>query len=939
MKPWREVVEPHKDVLSSKFQQAEFAADISAMDNPDTPPLYRDARTFYRRTYITEGMRLLLTQVAERLNARGGEPVIQLQTAFGGGKTHTMLAVYHLARRECPLSELAGVSTLLDRAGLMDVPPARVAILDGTARAPNESVTRGGVELRTLWGHLAWQLGGEEGFELVRRSDVSGTSPGKEILRELLARYAPCVVLVDELVAYLRQFNNGQQLTGGTYNSNLSFVQALTEAVKLVPDAILLASLPEVDVEAGDIRGKTSLAALEKVFGRVQALWKPITAEEGFEIVRMRLFEPLRDTAARDAVCRAFARTYAEEGARLPPETHEARYFDRLARAYPIHPEVFERLYEEWTTLPGFQRTRGVLKLMARVIQRLWRDHHNDLMILPGSLPLYDSASLNELMCYLPPGWDAVLGRDIDGDGAEAVELDARETRFGAVQAARRVARTVFLASAPASGATTKVNRGVERSRVLLGCLQPGQGSSVYSDALDRLSDRLHYLNVSGERGSDTTRYWFDTRANLRREMEDRKARFDDDREVQPKIAAELVRMVSNRALFEGAHVFTPHGDVPDDGALRLVVLRSSQAYTRQASDTCFEGALEHLRNHGVKPRFRCNRLIFLAADASALGRLRDAVRTALAWGSIVADSSSGKLNVDVLQQKDARRQQEAAEAVVQRAARECFRWLVCPTMGAATVRDPEFEVFSLNTGSASFAAELDRLCSENELVIKAWSPIHLRDRLRELYWKEGRVSVRAQTVWEDMQKYLYLPRLQSREVFDACVRKGAAGTEFFGTACGESGGSFEGFRLGDGNVQVDGALLLIEPEAARVYQGTMSSQAEKLASSAEVAPAAGSPGLRKPQVPRGPGATAGPTSPQVLRSFYGSVDVNASAAKMGLVTLAEEIIALLASDPYAEVKVTVEISAEFPHGARDDIKRAVSENAAHLGFKNHTWE
>src|SRR5207247_1967122 len=176
-------------------------------------------------------------------------------------------------------------------------------------------------------------------------------SPGKDVLRELLERHAPCVVLIDELVAYIRQFSEGQVLSGGTYDSNLSFVQSLTEAAKLVPNAIVLASLPESDVEAGSQRGVAALRALEKTFGRVQALWKPVATEEAFEIVRRRLFEPVRDSKARENVCRTFADTYVAEGTKLPAETQERRYYDRLLQAHPIHPEVFDRLYEEWTAI------------------------------------------------------------------------------------------------------------------------------------------------------------------------------------------------------------------------------------------------------------------------------------------------------------------------------------------------------------------------------------------------------------------------------------------------------------------------------------------------------------------------------------------------------------------------------------------------------------
>src|SRR6185503_4017505 len=274
--------------------------------------------------------------------------------------------------RKCPLKDLPGIPALLDQAKLMELPTARVAVLDGTAHSPGQPWKHGKQAIRTLWGELACQLGGDEAFALLKDADANGTSPGKDVLRTLLERSAPCVVLVDELVAYIRQFPDGQTLSGGSYDSNLSFVQALTEAMKLVPNAVLLASLPESDVEAGGQKGVAALRALEKTFGRVQALWKPVATEEAFEIVRRRLFEPIRDLKSRDAVCRAFADAYVAEGSRLSSETQEARYFERLVQAYPIHPEIFDRLYEDWSTLDGFQRTRGVLKLMAKVIYRLW---------------------------------------------------------------------------------------------------------------------------------------------------------------------------------------------------------------------------------------------------------------------------------------------------------------------------------------------------------------------------------------------------------------------------------------------------------------------------------------------------------------------------------------------------------------------------------------
>lgn len=942
MKPWREVAAPHSDVLEGTFLQSEFAADITAVRDGKAMPEYQDAARFFERTFITEGMRLLLVQVAQRINGRGGEPVIQLQTAFGGGKTHTMLAVFHLTTRNCALSDLAGVPALVEQAGLMDVPKARVAVLDGTAHAPGQPWKHGKQTIRTLWGELGWQLGKEEGYALVKESDVAGTSPGKNVLQALLEAHAPCVILIDELVAYVRQFAEGATLSGGTFDSNLSFVQALTEAAKLVPTAIILGSLPESEIEAGSQRGVVALRALEKAFGRVQALWKPVATEEAFEIVRRRLFEPVRDEKAREEVCRAFAAAYLAEGSKLPTETQEARYADRLRQAYPIHPEVFDRLYEDWTTIDGFQRTRGVLKLMAKAIHRLWKDENKDLMILPGSLPLYDSGARNELVYYLSAGWDAVLEKDIDGERAETTELENRETRFGGVNAARRVARTIFLGSAPASVSTKSGIRGIDRGRVLLGCLQPGQPASIYSDALNRLADRLHYLNSSGDKAQDATRFWFDTRANLRREMEDRKQRFDDLSDVRVKVGEVLKKITGGASLFDGVHVFTPHADVPDDASLRLVLLSPDQWYSRDESRVAFEAVQDCIRNNGTKPRYRGNRLVFLAPEHASHGRLNDCVRIALAWESIVEDAADGRLNIDLLQQKQAKKELQVAEDVLPRVARECYKWLLCPVQHAATETKVTIEAFPLNTSGSVLNTEIERVCIENELVISTWSPIHLRAKLTELYWKAEKPAVGAMAFWEDTLRYLYLPRLRTRGVLEQAIIKGAGSRDFFGTAYGQQDGKYDGFKLGDANVQFDGTLLLIEPTAANTYDVALkAAQVPRGGERGEPLPPTNPP---SPHLGGGPThthtlvTTPGPGLPKA-RTFIGTAEVKASTAKVRLVQIAEEIISLLTSDPTATVNVTLEITAEFPAGVSDTTKRAVSENATSLGFKNKTWE
>ena len=284
LKPWREIARPHRDVLEGTFKQSEFAADITQVANGKAPLEYQDAEQFFARTFITEGMRLLLGSVAERLAGKGGDPVIQLQTAFGGGKTHTMLAVYHLASRNVTTDRLQGIPPILDAAGIDQLPLARVAVIDGINLSVSQPRQHGAVRANTLWGELAWQLLGDEGYELVADSDRDGTSPGKELLVALLTKAAPCVVLMDELVAFLRQLEVGKQFNAGTFDSNITFIQALTEAMKAVPNAMLLASLPESALEVGGTMGQKALDSLEKYFARVESVWKPVATEERLKL-------------------------------------------------------------------------------------------------------------------------------------------------------------------------------------------------------------------------------------------------------------------------------------------------------------------------------------------------------------------------------------------------------------------------------------------------------------------------------------------------------------------------------------------------------------------------------------------------------------------------------------------------------------------------------
>src|SRR6266850_2285439 len=498
LKPWREVVTPHADVASGRYQQAEFAADLWQVHLNEGSDEYRKPTEFFRRTFLTDSLKRLLVGGVQRIAGKGGDPVVQLQTNFGGGKTHSMLALYHLFSGANP-GELAGVDAVLAEAGVKSLPTAKCVVFVGNKISPGNPVTKpDGTIVRTLWGELAYQLGGKKAFQRLRADDEKATSPG-DVLRELFNTYGPCLILIDEWVAYARQLHDQSDLPAGTFETQFTFAQALTEAAKAAKHCLLVVSLPASDtggsphsqtedVEVGGIRGREALDRLRNVVGRLESSWTPATAEEGFEIVRRRLFEPLAGPDAfkqRDVTARAFAELYRTQGAEFPPECRDADYEKRIQAAFPIHPEIFDRLYADWSTLVKFQRTRGVLRLMAAVIHTLWEKGDRNPLILPSTVPLDDPGIVSQLTGYLSDNWAPIIERDVDGPNSLPLKIDAEQPNLGKFAGCRRVARTLFLGSAPIPGAA---NRGEEDRRIKLGCVLPGEAPAVFGDALRHLA-------------------------------------------------------------------------------------------------------------------------------------------------------------------------------------------------------------------------------------------------------------------------------------------------------------------------------------------------------------------------------------------------------------------------------------------------------------------
>ena len=931
LKPWREVVTPHQDVASGGYQQAEFAADLWQVHLGEGTDEYRDPVEFFRRTYLTESLRGMLAGGVQRLAGEGGDPVVQLQTNFGGGKTHSMLALYHLCSGIAP-TELAGVDALMRDAGVAKLPGVKRVVLVGNRISPGNPATKDdGTVVRTLWGELAWQLGGRDAYARLAADDERATSPG-DTLRQLLVAHGPCLILIDEWVAYARQLHDQSDLPAGSFETQFTFAQALTESAKLAGNCLLVVSLPASDttasphaqaddVEVGGRRGREALDRLRNVIGRVESSWRPASAEEGFEIVRRRLFQPFADPAQfkdRDVVARAFADLYRGQHQEFPPECRDADYEKRMAAAYPIHPEVFDRLYTDWSTLVTFQRTRGVLRLMAAVIHSLWEKGDRNPLILPANLAIDDSRVQFELTRYLPDHWVPVIEKDVDGPNALPQRTDGEVANLGKFSACRRVARTVYLGSAPPAGAS---QRGLEDRRIKLGCVLPGESPAVFGDALRRLAGAATYLYQDGPR------YWYDTRPTVTKLAEDRaeQLRREPDR-VSQAIGERLRAALRETGGFSRVHVAPQSShDVPDERETRLVVLDIEHPHRREAGSAAETAATAILELRGTTPRLYRNTLVFLAPDQTRLQDLDEAVRRHLAWESILGERE--QLDLSPHQVKQAETQRNAAGEAVAARLPETYQWLLTPVQ--QTPADPVTWEAARLTVQGALAERAARRLKSDDLLAASFAGTLLRMELdRVPLWRGDHVTVRQ--LVDDFGKYVYLPRLQDPSVLLQAVvagvglitweREGFAYADSFD----EADNCYRGLRAGQAMSlsDPDSAGALVKPDVAR-------RQLDAVVSGPGPGPEPGpGPGPEPPP----------PVDPRPTR-FHGSVSLDATRAGRDAGRIADEVITHLAGLVGANVSVTLEIEADIPDGAPEPVVRTVTENSQTLKFTSAGFE
>lgn len=948
LKPWREVLQPHDDVATGNFHASEFAADLyKVATGGEADSDYADPVEFFKRTYLTEGLSDLIGRAVRRLAGDdNASPVINLQTNFGGGKTHSMLSLWHIAAG-LPVGQYPqATQELLLASGYKGDKVNRVAIV-GNHFSPSGVIKDDGTQVNTIWGELAWQLGGKEAFTLVAQSDADRTHPGAR-LHELLSKYAPAVILIDEWVAYARSLVGRDDLPGGTFDDQFTFAQSLTEAAKGTSGVLLAISIPASESgdsgdkivagnaeEVGGANGLEALKRLQNVVRRVADQWRPASSDEAYHIVKQRLFKDADAAALASigATARAYVEMYRKYTDDFPREARDTAYEDRIKRTFPIHPEMFDTLYEEWSSLERFQRTRGVLRLMSTVIHALWTGEDASPLIMPGSIPLATANVNAELTQYLQDSWKTIIDADVDGPNSEPGRIDKAKPLFGQRALTKRLARTVFFGAAPtiAPGSTHK---GIGTQRVFLGTAVPGDVPGNFHAALTQLGDRATYFY------SGSGKYWYDLQPNITRTAKDQAERLHKE-DVWAEIVRRLQGQARTRGDFAGVHVCPEsNGDIPDTDEARLVILHPKVAHKGKTESEAKAFAQKATERRGSANRNNRNTVVYLAADEARLEELGSATRDYLGWKHVLDNEAD--LDLTQNQKKQAAQRRDQADQTVTARLLQTFTWALVPTQpdpgSPFLIRETKVE-----GQSESLAERVSRrLGNDGDLSTRqAAATIRLAVNRVPQIWKDGHVSLGA--LWGLYSQYPYMPRLRDRKV----LNEGIVDlpmiwvTDAFALATGydEAAGRYIGLWTpedkGAAPVATD-TLLLVRPDvAAKQREAEAGSKAPlegQLAALVEQHSCGATP-----QDPSAPKADIFFTKPKTR--FYGVKTLNSGKIAMDFKNIADEVIANLRAADGTELIVRIEIEATNSTGFEDGKVRTVSENARTLKFDQSGFE
>ncbi len=799
---WWQIMPPHRDIRNNKrLDESIFAADLGRVVAGVAPDDYQDPLRFFASTFLTDGLTALIGDVVKELAGKGtGNRVIQIETPFGGGKTHTLLTLYHCMKHRADVPKNPEMKWLLSQIGITTIPDAGVATVVGTdVSAVEPFVQPDGTRIQTIWGDIAYQLGKHHGrereyYEIVRAADEIRVAPGANALRTLLS-HGPALILMDELVNYV--VSAAAVSVGETTlkDQTIAFLQQLTQAVAQTPQTVLLLTIPGSQTElygqaAKDLQQQLFSAAgqVSEVVGRIQTVRTPVQGDDIYEVLRRRLFEQPDGEAAqqeRDRQARHVAQTYVEMYRAIPndvpQDVQEERYIERMSKAYPFHPEVVRILYERWGTLPDFQRTRGALRILGLVLADLYANNRMESLILPAHMNLAPGDLRNELVRILDnPTFNNVIDSDIAGVASKAAQIDGGMGREHArFKPAERAATTIFLWSFSGTASETK---GATEAQVRVGVLSPAMQPAIIGNALNELRHKLWYLH------EDVSSYRFDTRANLNRVIVQKEegvtaqiARTTVEDTLRDLITTQSSRSRTSGAMFSAGtggvatrpYVFPKTSqDVADIPLLGVVLLHPTMhAAAGDALDALSPLVGEILHRYGERPRENRNVLVVLVPDTSLVAEAEKAARRLIALRAAKADT---QLSLPHTQRTELEEMLTKAEHIFPQEVARIYRSVVVPADASkgGLERIDMGHRGSISSGSSSLWDDAFQVLAAKDRYLDRIDPSLIASDHFGI-WPKNPDAMLTQKLWDAFVQFPHLPLLASKDVLVSMITRG----------------------------------------------------------------------------------------------------------------------------------------------------------------------
>lgn len=644
---WFTNVYPHYDIRNGALDESVFAANLSEVAMGIGQEVYSNPTMFFEKTYVTTGLRDIANRVIRALNGEESENrVVSLQTGFGGGKTHTLISLFHIAKAGRSLLNSAYTANLLQEGVTPDFENAKVAVFtNNTTDVIQGRTTDDGITIYTLWGELAYQLGGVEGYNKVRANDENRTAPTSSIFKPILEQNTPSLILVDELADYCNKANGITVGNGTLYTQTVSFIQTLTESVAAVPKCVLIATLPAsaTEVASSDI-GQQILSSLENRIVRVGTGIKPVDDEEIFEVVRRRLFENVGNPEVIEQVLARYKNTYHNRRSDLPVEADRIEYINKMRKAYPFQPELIDMFRLKWGNDSRFQRTRGVLRLLASIIKDLWNRRGS----LSGSQALIHTSDVNlanlptltgTITSLMGSQWETVMHADIIGTSSNAYKIDNEDPQSNTCKysLAQGIATTLLMGSI---GCTQSKGLSIEQLKLCM--LRPSafQHSEI-NNALNKLEQVAYYLYATNV---GTKNYWFQAKPNINILINSAKSEITAN-DVKAEILKRLNSQINGNSKLRV--LINPSSDVPEQKSLTLVVLGPDYATQANSISKKVQNFVEQIATKkGTIQRIFRNTIFYLTCSENQLGLLQSKLTEYLACER-VQQEYSGQLDAD----------------------------------------------------------------------------------------------------------------------------------------------------------------------------------------------------------------------------------------------------------------------------------------------------